>query len=202
MVPLLTTTQVRPFSPVSLVAWAASGGPGWLVLSWGGARMVESSASSGSSEKGKGWLAASPRGRVCISFSFRNLLDIRLHQDCVGGKRRKELKGQKNRPRDKGPTPYSFPLPRSQAGTANPPQHPSLNITQLAKFFPSPFKEEGQPSGLPCHPAAWGCSRVAWPLSGAAGACGWAGLGPCSLACTQMPAVEQVQCLRAQKNSV
>lgn len=44
--------------------------------------MVESSASSGSSEKGKGWLAASPRGSVCISLSFRNLLDIRLHQDC------------------------------------------------------------------------------------------------------------------------
>lgn len=114
--------------------------------------------------------------------------------------RRKELKGQ-NRPRDKGPTPYSLPLPRPQAGTANQPQHPSLNITQLAKFFPSPFKGEGQPSGLPCHPAAWGCSRVAWPLSGAAGAGGWAGLGPYSLACTQMPAVEQVQCLWAQKTA-
>lgn len=83
----MVVSNTSPFSllgfpgPLSLVAWAASGGPRWLVLSWGGARMVESSASSGSSEKGKGWLAASPRGSVCISLSFRNLLDIRLHQD-------------------------------------------------------------------------------------------------------------------------
>lgn len=101
------------FSPLSLVAWAASGGPRWLVLSWGGARMVESSASSGSSEKGKGWLAASPRGSVCISLSFRNLLDIRLHQDCVGGKRQKSTVVNNRTDSGTGPGTSSIQRPPS-----------------------------------------------------------------------------------------
>lgn len=82
---------------------------------------------------------------------------------------------------------------------ANQPQDPSLATTLLAKPFPSPSEEEGKPSGRPCHRAAWGCSRVAWPSSGAGAVGGWAGLGPYSPACTQMPAVGQVQCLWARK---
>ena len=72
------------FSPLSLVMGATSGSPERLVLSRGAALIVESSAGSDSSQKGNGWLLDSPRGNVCISFSFRNRLDMRFHQDCQG----------------------------------------------------------------------------------------------------------------------
>lgn len=83
MMDLLPCRQL-PLLPLSLAVGATSGSTERLVLSWGGARMVESRAGSGSSQKGSGWLLDSPRGSVCISLSFRKRLDIRLHQDCVG----------------------------------------------------------------------------------------------------------------------
>lgn len=110
--------------PLSFVVVATSRSPDQLVLSWGAALIVESSAASGSLQNGNGWLLDSPRGRVCISLSFRNRLDIRFHQDCQGNTEQKSCP-RSTQPRD---TLHARPPAPSwaHAGITNQPRHPPL----------------------------------------------------------------------------
>lgn len=116
-------------SPLSLVTGATSGSPERLVLSRGAALIVESSAGSGSSQKGNGWLLDSPRGSVCISLSFRNRLDIRFHQDCQGNAEQRSSPNH-TEPRESNHTPHVLPLPSPgpTAGITHRPQYPQFSL--------------------------------------------------------------------------